>query len=66
MNDEKIYCVCSKCRKVFDFNDARIVDRLLYTFIIKEKTCPYCGSYGCTRIKDLKWFEKYYIQPKIN
>lgn len=66
MDKVKIYCSCAKCKKIFDFNNAGIVDRLLYNISKKEKVCPFCGTYGFTRIKDLKWFERYLIQTEKN
>ena len=63
---KKIQCTCANCREIFDFNNARIVERLLYNIPIKEKVCPNCGSKGFTKIKDIKWFDKYLIQTEIN
>ena len=46
-------CICSRCRKKFDYGDAVVKTRKLYNTTIEEKTCPFCGSKEFTRIEDI-------------
>ena len=46
-------CICSKCRKRFDYADAVVKKRKLFNTEIEEKTCPFCGSKAFTKMKDM-------------
>ncbi len=53
MTDAKDYCICSKCKKRFEYKDAVPKTRMLYNKMIEEKSCPYCGCKGFSRMSDL-------------
>ncbi len=55
---DNLYCLCSRCGSTFNYADAKIVMRLLYSNHIEEKKCPFCGS-GCfSPEKDIEWLDK--------
>lgn len=57
--DKKDLCLCSHCRKVYAFSEARQTKRLIYGMVqIPEIRCPYCNTRGYTSLKDLEYFNK--------
>lgn len=57
MKDEGIRCICSRCKKKFQYKDAVTKSRKLYNVEIEEKCCPFCGSKGFTNIEDIYFIE---------
>lgn len=58
---KSIKCICGKCGRVFNSEDARSSPnkRRLYGIEIEEPACPYCGSTGFTPTSLLRWVERY-------
>ena len=50
---DDFYCICSGCKKRFQYSKAQVKKRKLFNSEITEKACPYCGSKAFTREQDL-------------
>lgn len=65
---EKSSCICGKCGRTFNYKEedanaermlARSSPRLLYGIEVPEKSCPYCGSKGYSKISMIRWSDKF-------
>lgn len=50
---------CNHCRKFFQYEDTKEVERKLYNVTIKNKTCPYCGSTAIEDVYHQRYLDKF-------
>ena len=43
-NDSGHLYQCSRCNKIFPKDKIVITEKRLYTSVVYEKSCPYCGG----------------------
>ena len=51
--------LCTKCGKIFNYKDAKIVERKLYNTTVKEKRCPECGDRGIEDMYHWRYLDKF-------
>jgi len=51
--------LCTNCGHIFDYKDAKIVERQLYNVTRKEKRCPECNSYAIEDMFHWKYLDKF-------
>lgn len=66
MKSVETICQCGNCGKTFYLEERKERERMLYGISIVEKVCPYCGSLGITRLKDIDFLNKFLEHTKEN
>ena len=51
--------LCTNCGQIFDYKDAKTVERKLYNIMITEKCCPTCGSQEIEDMFHWKYLDKF-------
>ena len=51
--------LCTNCGNIFDYKDAKIVERMLYITTIKEKRCPKCNSQAIEDMYHWRYLDKF-------
>ena len=51
--------LCTRCGHIFDYKDAKEVDRIFYNTTRKEKHCPQCDSYMIEDMQHWKYYDKF-------
>ena len=51
--------LCTNCGYIFDYKDAKIVDRPFYNTVRTEKHCPKCDSYAIEDMYHWKYLDKF-------
>lgn len=51
--------LCTRCGNIFDYKDAKEVERPLYNTTTKEKHCPKCDSYAIEDMQHWKYYDKF-------
>ena len=51
--------LCTQCGTIFDYKDAKVVERKLYNVTVPEKVCPNCGSHGIEDIYHWRYLDKF-------
>lgn len=51
--------LCTNCGNIFDYKDAKVVERPLYNTVITEKRCPKCSSQAIEDMYHWKYLDKF-------
>lgn len=52
--------LCTQCGKIFDYKDAKVVERKLYNVTtIQEKRCPGCNSHAIEDMYHWRYLDKF-------
>ena len=51
--------LCTKCGKIFDYKDAKVVEQKLYNITVPKKCCPDCGSQGIEDMFHSRYLDKF-------
>ena len=51
--------LCTRCGKIFDYKDAKVVEHKLYNITIPKKVCPECGSHELEDMYHWRYLDKF-------
>lgn len=51
--------LCTNCGKIFDYKDAKVIERKLYNITIPKKVCPDCKSQAIEDMYHWRYLDKF-------
>jgi hypothetical protein len=51
--------LCTQCGNIFDYKDAKVVEKKLYNVTRIEKHCPNCDSYAIEDMYHWRYLDKF-------